>query len=104
MSSEALLFVAGFVVIILAFIFFVATISKFFGEKIPKGIYSFVELIIILGILLSIVGLFQPWLKIIYTYSFTALLASTIAFMIWSHITPKPIQRSDFQKTASKQE
>ena len=37
---------------------------------------------------LGIIGMFQPWIFSAYKYGFLLLLFSTLAFILWSHVTP----------------
>jgi len=86
---QAVYFIVGFVAVIVAFIFFIVFLAKKLNGKIPQGIYNTVEKIIIAGIVLGIFGMFQPWAHLGYRIGFHLLLASTLAFIVWSHITPK---------------
>jgi hypothetical protein len=86
---QAVYFIVGFVAIIVAFIAFIVFLAKKFNGKIPPGIYNTVEKIIIAGIVLGIFGMFQPWIHLGYRIGFHLLLASTLAFIVWSHLTPK---------------
>ena len=47
--------------------------------------------IIIAGIVLGIVGMFQPWTFAGYRYGFMLLFFSTLAFILWSHVVPKGV-------------
>ncbi|HJZ50331.1 MAG TPA: hypothetical protein VKE41_24340 [Roseiflexaceae bacterium] len=51
--------------------------------------YSRVERAIIALMLLGMVGMFQPFLAVLYRYGFLLLLCSTIGFIIISHLVPK---------------
>jgi hypothetical protein len=54
--------------------------------------YSRVERAIIVLMLVGMVGMFQPFLVVLYRYGFLLLLFSTIGFIIISHLSPKPDQ------------
>ena len=45
---------------------------------------------LIAGIVLGIIGMFQPWFFPAFRYGFYLLLASTIGYIAWSHISPAP--------------
>jgi|YNPBryBLVA2012_1023415.scaffolds.fasta_scaffold00397_7 hypothetical protein len=90
MTLQAVLFIVGFLAILLAYIFFIAFLARRLRGKIPHRVHATVEMIIIAGILLGVVGIFQPWLQAGYTYGFTLLLYSTLSFIVWSHIPPQP--------------
>ena len=40
------------------------------------------------GIILGIIGMFQPWIFEAFRYGFYLLLASTIGYIAWSHVSP----------------
>jgi hypothetical protein len=85
---KAIPFVAVFVSIVLAFICLIVLAAITLNGKIPQRAYRPIELIIIAGILIGVVGLFQWWKLFAYEYGFLLLLASVLAFMVWSHLTP----------------
>ena len=86
---QAVYFIVGFVAIIVAFIFFIVFLAKRLNGKVPQSTYNVVEKIIIAGIVLGIVGMFQPWIHLGFRVGFYLVLFSTLAFIVWSHITPK---------------
>ena len=104
MTTEAIYFVIGFVVVIVGFIFLVATIARKTYEKVPSNVYKIIEGVIIFGIIFGVFSIFQPWIKELYTYGFTILLVSTILFIIWSHVTPKPLEKADIERMIKKGE
>jgi hypothetical protein len=86
---QAVYFIITFVAIIVAFIFFIVFLSKRLSGRVPPALYNVVEKIIIAGIILSIVGMFQPWIHLGFRVGFHLLLFSTLAYIVWSHITPQ---------------
>lgn len=86
---RAIPFVTVFVSIILLYILLIFMVAIRFNGKIPYRTYRPIELTIIAGILIGIFCLFQPWQLIGYEYGFLLLLASTIGFIMWSHIVPQ---------------
>ncbi|MBI5928670.1 MAG: hypothetical protein HY862_05135 [Chloroflexi bacterium] len=86
---RAIPFVTIFISIILLYILLIFIIAIRFNGKIPYRTYRPMELTIIAGILIGIVCLFQPWQIIGYEYGFLLLLASTIGFIMWSHVVPQ---------------
>ncbi len=86
---SAIPFVLIFASIILFYITFIWLIATALNNQIPAKIHQIVERIIIAGIVLGIVGMFQPWVFAAYKYGFLLLLFSTLAFILWSHIVPK---------------
>ena len=85
----AVIFVVGFVLVLGIFIAFIAVVSAGLGPVIsPRG-YSVAERIIIGGILAGTALMFQPWMPAGLQWGFLLLLFSTLAFIVWSHVTPK---------------
>src|SRR5690606_17751111 len=74
MNPQPAIFLAGFVVILLGFIFFIAKVSGRLSGKISQRRYDLVERVIIAGIFLGIVGMFQPWMHAAYRAGFLVLL------------------------------
>jgi len=86
---QAVYFIVGFVAIIMAFIAFIVFLSKRLSGNVPQQLYNVIEKIIIAGIVLGIVGMFQPWIHLGFRVGFHLLLFSTLTFIVWSHITPR---------------
>ena len=82
-------FVAVFIAILLVFIFVIVAAALLLSGKVPPRTYRPVESVIIAGIVIGVVGLFQGWTLFGYEYGFLLLLISLLLFMIWSHITPQ---------------
>lgn len=87
---NALYFILGFLVILGLFITFIRWVSGRLSYKIAAARFTQIERVIIAGIVLGVVSMFQPWLFVGYKYGFLVLLFSTLAFIVWSHITPAP--------------
>ena len=51
-----------------------------------KQLYMWVERIVIAIMMLSIVGMFQPFAIVLYGVAFPSLLAATLAFIVLSHV------------------
>lgn len=90
---KAIPFVSIFVSIILAFICLIVVAAVAFEGKVPLRSYRPIELLIIAGILLGVVGLFQGWKLFAYEVGFLLLLFSLLAFMVWSHMSPMPARQ-----------
>ena len=86
---SAIPFILIFVAIILFFITLIVLIATALSNNISVRAYRIVESILIAGIVLGIVGMFQPWLFEAYKYGFLILLFSTLSFIAWSHVTPR---------------
>lgn len=86
---SAIPFILIFVAIILFFITLIVLIATALSNNISVRVYRIIESILIAGIVLGIVGMFQPWLFQAYKYGFLVLLFSTLSFIVWSHVTPR---------------
>lgn len=86
---SALPFLLIFVAIILAFITLIAIVAQLLSHNVSRRVYRVIESILIAGIVLGIVGMFQPWFFPAYKYGFLLLLFSTLGFIVWSHVVPK---------------
>jgi H+/Cl- antiporter ClcA len=86
---SAIPFILIFAAIIILYISFIWALATALKEVISPRTYNIVMKIIIAGILLGIVGMFQPWAMVFYTYGFVLLLFCTLTYIVWSHITPK---------------
>ena len=92
---SAIPFILIFVSILLGFITVINVVAQLLNDNIAPRLYSVVEGIIIAGIVLGVVGMFQPWQMIFFRYGFNVLLFSTLSFILWSHIRPKAEQRQE---------
>ncbi len=92
---EAIPFLLIFVAIILAFITLIVLAARSLNGRVSQLVYQRIERVVIAGIVLGIIGMFQPWWFVAYRYGFSVLLVSTLAFILWSHIQPKGKQRQE---------
>jgi len=95
---SAIPFILIFVAIILAFISVISLVASILSNQIAERPYRIIETILIVGIVLGIISMFQPWMFLIYKYGFLVLLISTLGFILWSHVTPRREQRKDQTK------
>lgn len=84
----ALPFILVFVSIILAFMTLIWIIANLLNGRISPRVYRPIELLLIAGIVLGIVAMFQPWTFSLFKPGFYLLFASTIGFTVWSHVRP----------------
>ncbi len=91
---KAIPFVAVFVSIVVAFACVIVVVAIWLGGRVPARSYRPIEAIIIAGILLGVLGLFQGWKLFAYEHGFLLLLASVLSFLIWSHFEPLPARAS----------
>jgi hypothetical protein len=97
----AVFFVVGFVLVLGAYIALIVIVSARLGAAISPRAYGIVERIIIGGILAGTALMFQPWLPAGLQWGFLLLLSSTLAFIVWSHVTPKRPADESGQPTVS---
>jgi len=92
---QVLYFVIGLLAFLLGFGSFIAFASRRLSGNISSGLFGPVEKTLIAGILLGVAGMFQPWAISAYRVGFHLLLASTLTYIVWSHIRPGAVQPDD---------
>jgi hypothetical protein len=92
---DALPFILIFVAIILAFIALIAMAAGALNHRVSAAVYRPIETVLIAGIVLGVLGMFQPWLHLFYKWGFVLLLVSTLGFILWSHVVPRAAPRRD---------
>jgi hypothetical protein len=90
---NAIPFILIFVAILLAFISLINMSSSVLNDNISPRIHGAIEKVLIAGIVLGVLGMFQPWLMIFYKVGFMVLLVSTLGFIWWGHVRPKRERR-----------
>jgi Na+-translocating ferredoxin:NAD+ oxidoreductase RnfE subunit len=86
---SAIPFILIFAAIILAFISLIVLASNLLSHKIPERIYRPIERIVIAGIVLGVIGMFQPWSFALYRIGFFMVLIFWLCFVLWNHVKPK---------------
>ena len=89
---NAIPFVLIFVAILLGFISVIVILGSMLNHNVPPRIYKIIESILIAGIVLGVIGMFQPWVFDAYKYGFVLLLVSLLLFIVWSHVAPRSEQ------------
>ena len=92
---NALPFIFVFVGILLFFITLIVIIARAVSGKISRKTYGIIESVIIAGIVLGVISMFQPWSFPMFRYGFVLLLLSTLSFIVWSHVSPKLESRDE---------
>ena len=85
----AIPFILIFAAILIAFMSLIWYASSKLSGNISEKTYRPIEYILIGGILLGIFLMFQPWVFIMFRVGFYMLLASTLLYILWSHVRPK---------------
>ena len=88
---SALPFILIFAAIIMAYIAVITIVARLLNDNIPNRVHRPIELTLIGGILLGILGMFQPWVFGLFKTGFFVLLFSTLGFILWSHVVPKSL-------------
>ena len=86
-------FVLFFVSLVLLYMALIVFAGKLLGNRVPEAAYRTIEYVLIAGIALGVVGMFQPWIFALYKVGFFVLLVSTLSFILWTHITLKRARR-----------
>jgi hypothetical protein len=96
----AIPFLLIFVPIILAYMSVIVFVGKLLKERVPERVYRAIEYVFIAGIALGILSMFQPWLFALFKIGFLVLLASTLGFILWSHVIMKRTRRQGSHSAA----
>lgn len=86
-------FITIFVALVLAFIVLIYNVALRLNGKISPRAHGVVELALIGGVVLGVVGMFQPWNIGLFQYGFLLLFVCFLAFNIWTHVIPKAAPR-----------
>jgi hypothetical protein len=85
----AIPFLLVFASILVAFMSLVWFASSKLSGNVSEKVYRPIEYSLIGGILAGIFFMFQPWFFPLFRIGFFLLLASTIGYILWSHVKPK---------------
>jgi hypothetical protein len=88
-------FILIFIGVILAYMGSIAWLAAVLNNRIPATIYTPILNLLIAGIVLGVVGMFQPFLFVLYQIGFGMLLFSTIGYIAWGHISPRSVRRQE---------
>src|SRR5512136_1533027 len=75
---SAIPFVMFFVSLVLVYMALIVFAGTLLSNRVPEGVYRTIEYVLIAGIALGVVGMFQPWLFALFKISFFVLLLSTL--------------------------
>jgi hypothetical protein len=82
-------FILVFIGIVIVFIDFIILVASLLNNNISEKMYRPIERVLIAGIVLGVIGMFQPFTVVLYTWGFILLLISIISYIAWSHIVPR---------------
>jgi hypothetical protein len=89
MNPDPIYFIIGLLAFLVTCGFFIAWVAAKLNRNISQRAFGLIEKTIIAGIMLGAVGMFQPWVLPAYGIGFHVLLFFTLAYVVWSHVTPK---------------
>ena len=81
-------FILFFIGLVIAFIWFIIWFSAKMNGRIERKPYFLVEGIIIGGIVVGVLCMFQSFTIVLFQLGFLILLACMITFNVWSHVVP----------------
>jgi len=91
----AITFISIFVAILLVYIFLINLVGQLLTNRIPEKIYRIINMALIVGIVGSIIMMFQPFSIYLYRRGFPVLLFSILGFILWSHIIPRQLPEEE---------
>jgi hypothetical protein len=100
-AADVVKFMTVFLAILMTFIFFVAFLAAWLGGKIGHRIHNAIQSLLMLGIVLGVFGMFQPWTITLYRVGFHVLLVSLFSFILWSHIVPRTLAEEEAEAEAA---
>ncbi len=92
---NAVPFFSAFIGILLLFALLIVITAKRYNGKVPTRCHQSIERTLVAGILFSVFFLFQSFSIVPYRYGFLLLLASTLSFILWSHVIPASAKVSE---------
>lgn len=78
-----------FLSVLLVFVSVMVVVSSMLNHNVHPRIYKSIKSVLIAGIVLGVVGMFQPWIYQGFKYGFMLLLVCWLLFMVWSYISPR---------------
>jgi hypothetical protein len=88
-TAQFLLFIVVLIAVLAAFITLIVVVARRLNGKWPRRRVGRIEAVVIGGIVLGIIMMFQQITLSLFEPGFVVLLFSTLAFVLWSHITPR---------------
>jgi hypothetical protein len=82
-------FLLIFIGILLSYIDLIIFMATKLNNRISENVFRPIERLLIAGIVLGVIGMFQPFALIFYTLGFVVLFISLLSYIAWSHIVPR---------------
>ncbi len=87
-------FLLIFIGILLLYIDLIIFMAFKLNNRISEKVFRPIERLLIAGIVLGIIGMFQPFVMLFYTLGFILLFVSLLSYIAWSHIVPRGEHRT----------
>jgi hypothetical protein len=75
--------------ILSGYICFVAFMSRLLSGRVSERLFGVLGSLLVVGIVLGIAGMFQPWVPGLYPLGFLLLFFATWIFTLWGYVIPK---------------
>ena len=82
-------FLLIFIGILLCYIDSIIFMATKLNNRISEKVFRPIERLLIGGIVLGVVGMFQPFTVVFYTLGFVVLFFSLFGYIAWSHVVPR---------------
>ncbi len=83
---QAIPFFGAFVCVLLLYILLITLVVRRYNGRIPVRTYNPIESLFIIGIIVGVTMLFNPFSFVFYKYAFVVSLFSLLGFILWSHM------------------
>ena len=87
-------FLLIFIGILLSYIDLIIFMATKLNNRISEKTFRPIERLLIAGIVLGVIGMFQPFVMLFYTLGFIVLFVSLLTYIAWSHIVPRGEHRA----------
>jgi hypothetical protein len=94
-AGQAAAFFTVLAAILSGYICFIAFMSRLLSGRVPERLFVLLERLLVVGILLGIAGMFQPWVPVLYPLGVVLLFAATWIFTLWGYVIPKSAHASE---------
>lgn len=94
-AGDAVAFFTVLVAILSGYICFISFVARLLSGRVPERLFVLLERLFIAGIILGIVGMFQPWVPVFYPAGFILMFAATWIFTLWGYVIPKSAHGSE---------
>ncbi len=93
-------FLLIFIGILLSYIDLIIFMATKLNNRISEKVFRPIERLLIAGIVLGIIGMFQPFVMTFYTLGFIVLFVSLLSYIAWSHLVPRGEHRTEISSVS----